>query len=492
MKKMVLYAMTIFLMSLVFSCKSGPDSGSGRYTFRLVNQVLGYGQDTTHIIIDLGKPILNGSSGITAETFAVTAKNTAVIDGTRITAYEGSRKVIGAYISASDQLTFDETGFASIGQPVSSTVPGQYAVLALEYGRPKVSEGTEEQNFADAYQGVPGASTLLYQNGSNYVLDLDYQVEQIQTLFLPNGKSFNAKQGFSKSTAVAEHEVITGEINPLVNEFRAGRHTPETPYDDTDYLDYQLYAPKNPENAPLVVWLHGWGEGRNGGGIQNQNLLRANKEGTAWVIPESQAVRKAYILLPQSPNYGWYVDSPANDFRGYNNAVTHVKAVIDQAVQDNQGKIDPNRIYIAGDSMGGYGVWTMLAVYPGFFAAAIAAPGMFNRPDAPQADSNRPPILTADQINSVKTTPIWTLNTGDDFAQTEDNYTVIKNAGGNIRWTHYTDASERHADTWNIAHWVWVPALENRPATDDQYIKEVYPADTPGQHILDWLFAQHK
>ncbi|MDR0568005.1 MAG: hypothetical protein LBG87_02220 [Spirochaetaceae bacterium] len=493
MKKNELYAVAALCILSLFSCQSDPASDSEAvYAFKLVNQVFWYGQDTTHIIIDLRKPFLNGSSGITSETFAVTAENALVLGNSPSEAYQYPRKVINAYISAIDALTFDETGFASAGQPVGDKTAGQYIIIELECIKPTVSEGTAEQNFADAVQNIPGAGTLRYQDGSNYLLDLRYTIEQIQPLILPDRKTFNAGKRFAKSSAVSANEGIAGEINPLVNEFKSGVYTPETPHDDTDYLEYQLYTPDDPKNLPLVVWLHGASEGRNAGAVQNQTQLRANKKGTAWVIPANQAVRKAYVLAPQSPNYGWYRESPPNGFKGYNNAAVHVKTLIDQLIRDNPGKIDRNRIYLAGDGIGGYGVWTMLSAYPDFFAAAIAAPGLFNLVDIPAVDSVRPPALTAEQIERVKHTPIWILNTGEDFAQTEDNYTVMKAAGGNIRWTHYPDASENHADTWNIAHWVWVPVLENRPATDDRYIKDVYPADAPGQHILDWLFAQRK
>jgi predicted peptidase len=458
------------------------------YSFELVNQVFSYGQDTTNVIIDLEEPILDAGSAVDADTFTVFTTNSITVEGQPVIAYEGPRTVTGAYVSAGAELTFNQDGAVTVGAPITGTEKGRYIVLNLEHGRVKVSEGTVERNYEDAYEGIPGAGTLLYRDGSNFILDLDYRVTVAKNLQLTDGTVLGVNTALLKSTVKPAHEVIAGEINPLVNQFVAGTYKPEFPYDESDYLEYQLYTPNDPENVPLVVWLHGWGEGRSAVGIQNQNLLRANQEGVAWVIPASQTVRKAYVLVPQSPNYGWYVKAPAADFRGYNDAISHVKAVIDKLISDNPGKIDPNRVYITGDSMGGFGTWGMLSTYPGFFAAAIMAPGYFDR----EGENSMAPVLTVEQIAALKDTPIWVLNTGDDFSKTAENYQIFKEADSNIRWTHYTDASEAHAGTWNIAHWVWVPTLQNRPATDDQYIKDVYPTDLPGQHILDWLFAQRK
>ena len=51
-----------------------------------------------------------------------------------------------------------------------------------------------------------------------------------------------------------------------------------------------------------------------------------------------------------------------------------LKSAIDSYVAAH--RIDPDRIYIEGMSMGGTGVWNMILAYPYYFAAAIPMCGM--------------------------------------------------------------------------------------------------------------------
>ncbi|GHU24709.1 phospholipase/carboxylesterase [Spirochaetia bacterium] len=433
----------VLLAAMSFGIVGTVAAADPTFYFDLVNEVFGYGQDTTTIIIDSPVPVSGGS--VSKSTFSVWTKNvlpgfTEAVDGADgiNVIYEGARQITDVFVSESNRWN-----------ELKPAAYGRYIIIKLEYGKQRVAAGDD----ASAFPGVAGASTMAYVKlaGSagqyNYLLDLQYQLNQKSPFTLASGQVIKAGKFVKR-----------GEINPLVEEFDAGVY---------DGLYYQCYTPKNVTGKlPLVVWLHGSGERTTPFGIQNQNLLRANEEGVAWITPESQAARPAYILLPQSPIPGWTDDAGRQK----------VKALIDQILAT--ANIDESRVYLAGDSMGGRGTWTMLREYPDLFAAAITAPS---------GDSYDDPTV----LEPIKNIPIWQLNiAGDSLEGTEATYKTMRSINANIRRTHYPTV--RDVDTWNQPHWVWVPTLQNIPTTSDQYIVDQNPLDIPGQHILDWLFSQQK
>lgn len=57
-----------------------------------------------------------------------------------------------------------------------------------------------------------------------------------------------------------------------------------------------------------------------------------------------------------------------------------IKALIDKYVEED--KVDVNRIYLLGGSMGGTGTWLMTAAYPHLFAAVMPVAGNPETADA--------------------------------------------------------------------------------------------------------------
>src|SRR5205823_3941888 len=59
------------------------------------------------------------------------------------------------------------------------------------------------------------------------------------------------------------------------------------------------------------------------------------------------------VVAPQSPGRGWNPEA--------------LDALLDEVV--SHYKVDKDRIYLTGLSMGGFGTWTLAAAHPGRFAA---------------------------------------------------------------------------------------------------------------------------
>src|SRR5688572_19478376 len=100
----------------------------------------------------------------------------------------------------------------------------------------------------------------------------------------------------------------------------------------------------------LMIGLHGGGAGS---GEAESAAGAMGGGGWCWLYPE----------VLQKTEHGW-TDSGTEEF---------VMALIDAAKRS--GKVDPDRIYITGHSMGGYGTWTLGAHHADVFGGAAAYAG---------------------------------------------------------------------------------------------------------------------
>ena len=105
----------------------------------------------------------------------------------------------------------------------------------------------------------------------------------------------------------------------------------------------------------LLVALHGGGAGAGDAG------------GAASAFSGAAAGLKMWLAAPEvldKTEHGW-TDPPETE-----------RFVMDLVEQlKRAGKLDPNRIYLTGHSMGGYGTWTLGAVYADTFAGLAAFAG---------------------------------------------------------------------------------------------------------------------
>lgn len=142
-----------------------------------------------------------------------------------------------------------------------------------------------------------------------------------------------------------------------------------------DAIPYQLFIPDNPDNKPLplVVCFHG------AAGRGNDNTARGIHAFEVLSAPEVQKDHPAYLLAPQCPTSDKWVDVTWSDggFSLKDNPVTKsLKNALDLAQNiTSTNRIDPNRIYVTGQSMGGYATWYSILSRPDFFAAAVPVCG---------------------------------------------------------------------------------------------------------------------
>lgn len=171
---------------------------------------------------------------------------------------------------------------------------------------------------------------------------------------------------------------------------------------DSNYGDE--WAHEFPDKLPLVIWLHGLGEG----GEDPTVAYTGNK---VVNLASDDIQRKlggaAYLLAPQCPTY-WMnsgaqnhqdISELTNDKSMYTEAL---KALIDEFL-DLHPDIDRDRVYIGGCSNGGFMTMRMLISYPGFFAAAYPVCEAFRNSDVTDRD-----------IENLKHLPIWFTQSEND------------------------------------------------------------------------------
>ena len=132
-------------------------------------------------------------------------------------------------------------------------------------------------------------------------------------------------------------------------------------------LSYRLYVPLGYDanrKYPLLLWLHG-GDGRGSDNVKQLN--GGNQIATHfWAGKDVQLNFPMFELVPQCPSGDNWSDPDLNQPTKWFELTMSALAEVEK-----EFSIDPDRIYLAGQSMGGLGVWSALQAYPGKWAAAV-------------------------------------------------------------------------------------------------------------------------
>ena len=229
----------------------------------------------------------------------------------------------------------------------------------------------------------------------------------------------------------------------------AGHLSPE-PGQETGFLNrrielhgviyrFQVYLPEEWRRDdrrlwPIVLALHGRGERGSEGMWQTQiglpQAVRDHPERWPFVI-----------VMPQCPQPHYWTDPEM---------MALALAALDQETQEFHG--DPERTYLTGLSLGGYGSWELARANPRRWAAiAIAASGVFwsYEPERwQQADT-----LPEEYARMLVHTPVWLFHGAEDTVvvprQSELMFDALKAAGGHVRLWIYQGL---HHDSWTRAY----------------------------------------
>ncbi|MDX2048676.1 MAG: prolyl oligopeptidase family serine peptidase [Chitinophagaceae bacterium] len=275
-----------------------------------------------------------------------------------------------------------------------------------------------------------------------------------------------------------------GRIMPLIDEFDlSGKFN----YEEGKTMSYASFAPKiKKENSPLIIWLHGGGEG----GSDPTIPLLGNKAAN-YASAEIQTIfGGAYVLVPQCPG-AWMHNKDAVTTHGKEDDVYNkgLLALIKDFV-NNHPEIDKKRIYVGGCSNGGYMALKLMLVDPNYFAAAYIS-----------ALAYQSQYITDEQIKSIQNIPVWFVHSKDDPTTIADKtvvpvYQRLKAAGAkNIHFSfydHVTDLSGFFGgeNFYYNGHWSWIYSHVNHAKLD----YDGKPVVHKGKQvtIMEWMAAQTK
>ncbi len=130
---------------------------------------------------------------------------------------------------------------------------------------------------------------------------------------------------------------------------------------------YRLRRPEGEAPAPLVVFLHGMGE------RGSDNLAQLGHFPHRVLREDHFRDKRCFVLAPQCPEDDSWARWREPDNPDPTDAMRAAIAAIDQVMAEE--RIDPDRVYLLGLSMGGYGTWDLAARQPERFAAIVPVCG---------------------------------------------------------------------------------------------------------------------
>ena len=182
---------------------------------------------------------------------------------------------------------------------------------------------------------------------------------------------------------------------------------------------YLLYLPtgyaESKNQWPLILFLHGAGE-------RGDDLEKVKIHGPPKLIAKEGKELPFVVVSPQCPEEGWWSNDPQ---------IEVLDALLDHIVY--RYRIDQNRIYVTGLSMGGFGSWHLAAKYPDRFAAIAPICGGGDPRDAPR----------------ISHLPVWAFHGAKDTIVEPDKsremVDALKKAGSDVKFTIYPEAGH---DSW--------------------------------------------
>jgi len=211
---------------------------------------------------------------------------------------------------------------------------------------------------------------------------------------------------------------------------------------------YQVFVPAQAadDRPPVLLFLHGSGERGDDNRSQLAVGLGPHVRAHAGDFP-------AIVVFPQAPAGS-----------EWNPLVDVVLAQLDAATREFGG--DPDRTYLTGLSMGGYGVWE-LALRQGYrFAALVPVCGGLQHPPRPSMavtgldDEADPYAAVARRLRDV---PVWIFHGARDRSVPVEYSRRLDAAfqAAGAREARYTEFPEADHNSWDPAYatpelWTWL------------------------------------
>ena len=264
------------------------------------------------------------------------------------------------------------------------------------------------------------------------------------------------------------------------------------------YKDYQTDALREDGVLnPLVIWLHGMGEGGTDPDIAllgNDVTALGEEQIQSHFVKGKQ--KGAYVLAAQTPTM--WMNSGTGSI---NNGVGHsiytktLKSLIDKYIADN-GDIDTNRIFVGGCSNGGYMTMEMAVTYGNFFRAFY-----------PCCEAYSDSFVTDEDIQKLKDLPMWFIHAANDTTVDATNFVIptyqrLKAAGAkDLHFSYFTDVRGTDGNPQGNnyqGHYSWIYIFRDEVALDQAdptnisapSTEAVKDAEGNSLNLFDWMEAK--
>lgn len=216
---------------------------------------------------------------------------------------------------------------------------------------------------------------------------------------------------------------------------------------DGGALLYALTEPKaaKPDKKyPLVIFLHG------AGGMSGERKADRGKDGADQFF--QTLTEDCYFFLPQASEVwagiGWG-NAPYKMNEKPTKQMQHVIECVEWLIKNKA--VDPDRVYVAGTSMGSMGMWDLVCRRPELFAAGVACCGGFD----------------ADQAKKIKHIPFRIFHGDKDpwvpYDGSKAMFDALKKADADVDFKTYKGSD----------HFIWQPTFTDKA-------------------LLKWLFEQKR
>jgi predicted peptidase len=211
---------------------------------------------------------------------------------------------------------------------------------------------------------------------------------------------------------------------------------------------YQVFLPRGYDRSrrwPVIFALHGGAERGSDG--QKQMTV-----GLGPVVAAQRATFPAVVVFPQVPALGG--EKVTDEF------LAAAIPELDRAMAEFNG--DPDRVYIAGNSLGGIFAYALAYQNPGRFAALVVAPGSTG--GRVIAGNRTTPEAVVDSMfaQRLRNLPMWIFHGSADptlpVARARAVVQALRVVGAPITYTEYAGVGH---DVWDRAYatpelWTWL------------------------------------
>ena len=263
------------------------------------------------------------------------------------------------------------------------------------------------------------------------------------------------------------------------------------------YKEYQTDAMREDGVLnPLVIWLHGMGEGGTDPDIAllgNDVTALGEEEIQSHFVKGKQ--KGAYVLAAQTPTM-WMNSGTGQNNGGTGHSIytASLKSLIDNYIAEN-GDIDTNRIFIGGCSNGGYMTMEMAITYGNFFRAFY-----------PCCEAYSDSFVTNEDIQKLKDFPMWFIHAANDQTVNANNFVIptyqrlIAAGGQDIHFSYFVDVRGTDGNPNGNSyqgHYSWIYIFRDEVALDQAdptnisapSNKAVKDAQGNTVNLFDWMEA---